>query len=266
MSEKYMNEKILDILSEIEKEYNVKVLLAVESGSRAWGFSSADSDWDVRFIYIHSPEYYYSLTPQPDTINLMLDERNLDFSGWDLRKALGLLMKTNPGMSDWLHSPIIYKKDEEFLTRILEEEMLFYNPLKGMYHFLSLSKKHYNRYLQKDNITLKRFLYYFRGLLACRWIDKNGAHVPVLFDDLVNATIQEEDIKTLVFDLLARKKTSREHDLDNVSPTLINYAEQIENYYQERLPKMEIEGVLGREDDLIKLLMDMIEKYYISVR
>lgn len=109
-----MKEKILQKLQEIEKLHNVKVLYAVESGSRAWGFASPDSDYDIRFIYQHEADYYLSLWEQPDVIEFMTED-DLDGSGWDLRKAVKLLAKSNAPLLEWLYSPVVYYQDDAFL-------------------------------------------------------------------------------------------------------------------------------------------------------
>ncbi len=96
-----------EALAQAEQRYDVKVLLAVESGSRAWGFASPDSDWDVRFIYVHRPEWYLGIDEKRDVIEEMLP-LDIDLAGWDLRKALRLFRKSNPPLLEWLRSPLNY--------------------------------------------------------------------------------------------------------------------------------------------------------------
>ena len=107
-----MKEIIQKKLEEIEKQEHVKIILAVESGSRAWGFESTDSDYDVRFIYVREPEMYLRLDTIRDVIEWQLDEV-FDICGWDIKKALQLLYKSNPTLFEWIHSPIVYKETEE---------------------------------------------------------------------------------------------------------------------------------------------------------
>lgn len=59
-----MRLQILKRLTEIEQLEHVKILYAVESGSRAWGFASTNSDYDIRFIYMHPLEWYLSLVDE----------------------------------------------------------------------------------------------------------------------------------------------------------------------------------------------------------
>ena len=107
-----METKILQRLKDIESKYDVKVLLAVESGSRAWGFASKDSDYDVRFVYVHRKEWYLTLVEGRDVIEELDSDGVMDFAGWDLKKALLLMGKGNCAFAEWLNSPIIYYKDE----------------------------------------------------------------------------------------------------------------------------------------------------------
>ena len=66
-----IEELILSKIREIEEKENIKVIHAIESGSRAWGFASPDSDYDVRFIYVRNKNFYLSL------------RENKDFIDWD---------------------------------------------------------------------------------------------------------------------------------------------------------------------------------------
>ena len=112
-----MKEKITKKLSIIEKEYNVKIIYACESGSRAWGFESQDSDYDVRFIYFHDLNWYLSVEDRRDVIEKPADGV-FDINGWDLRKTLKLLRKSNPPLLEWLQSPIVYNKIDNYAKLI----------------------------------------------------------------------------------------------------------------------------------------------------
>ena len=102
-----MQKEILKTLDQIEAQNNVKILYACESGSRAWGFPSPDSDYDVRYLYIRPVESYLKLFSERDVIEGPIDEVK-DFVGWDLQKALKLLMKGNAPLIEWVRSPIVY--------------------------------------------------------------------------------------------------------------------------------------------------------------
>ena len=108
-----MRETILEKLDEIEKRENIKILHCIESGSRAWGFASPDSDYDVRFIYVRPKEFYLRLDKTRDVIEWQLDD-TLDINGWDLQKPLRLLHSSTPTLFEWNNSPIVYKTMPEW--------------------------------------------------------------------------------------------------------------------------------------------------------
>jgi uncharacterized protein len=106
-------QRVRDALAQVETERNVRVLFACESGSRAWGFASRDSDYDVRFLYVHRRDWYLSVEDRRDVIERPIAD-DLDVSGWELRKALRLLRKSNPPLFEWLKSPVVYRRDPAF--------------------------------------------------------------------------------------------------------------------------------------------------------
>src|SRR5688500_1263199 len=105
-------ENIKTILKEIEQKKNIEILYACETGSRAWGFPSPDSDYDVRFIYRHNIDWYLSLSQKKDTIEFMAGD--LDVTGWDLRKCLMLLKKSNAPLIERFQSPMEYYSNSSF--------------------------------------------------------------------------------------------------------------------------------------------------------
>lgn len=226
---------IIEQLRRIEREYDVKILLAVESGSRAWGFASPDSDFDVRFIYVHKPQWYFSVGKRSDTIEYMSTDHLLDFSSRELRKTLQLLAKTNPNLSDWLLSDKIYLYDDEFLRVIREVQAKFYNPIHAMYHFFNIAKRHDEGYLRRNGCTLKKFLYFLRGLFVCEYIEKHCQHPPVDFRELVNSTVSDAALKNNIHSLLALKTKSKESDASAVDSALQDYTY---NLYNEREKKL----------------------------
>lgn len=221
---KTMREKIIESLRQLEKEKDIKILLAVESGSRAWGFSSSDSDYDVRFIYAHKPDWYLSVFPKKDVIERMIGNHLLDMSGWELRKTLQLLYKSNPNLADWLLTDQIYISEPEFLAEIRDMQSRYYNPIQAMYHFLSIAKKHDEKYLSKNGFTLKRFLYFLRGLLACEYIEAQKTHPPVEFERLVDATVKDQSQKQEIRKIIELKRISKESDNVIIDENLMNYA------------------------------------------
>lgn len=189
---KYRDIIIPEKLAEIEKRENVRILHCVESGSRAWGFASPDSDFDVRFIYVRPKDFYLRLDKTRDVIEWQLDEV-LDINGWDLQKALVLLHKSNPTLFEWNNSPIVYKTTPEWkaISDIISH---YFQQKSGLYHYLSTAKSNYREYLHGETVRLKKYFYVLRPLLACRWILEKQTPPPMLFTELADACLD----KTLV--------------------------------------------------------------------
>ena len=254
---------IIRYLQDVEREHCVRVLLAVESGSRAWGFESANSDWDVRFIYVHKPEWYFSIVPQRDVIEHMYDD-DVDLAGWDLKKALTLLRQSNPSLFEWLHSPIVYYQDEEFMRRIREVESDCFNPIRVMYHYNHIYLKHDARYLQREHCKMKVFFYYLRGILGCMWIDKNNTLPPVPFKELVVGTVEDANLRGKIDDLIRIKKSGEECDQHVVDAELFEYANHWAEYYNERIESFRPELNDAPTEALDAILYDMVMLQHVT--
>lgn len=248
---------IPDHLRDVEEEYDVKILLAVESGSRAWGFESKNSDWDVRFIYVHKPEWYFKVEEQRDVIERMYADE-VDLVGWELRKALSLLKRSNPSLLEWLNSPKVYYMDEDFANRIREVEKVYFNPIKCMYHYNHIYKKHNERYLQQEGFPIKRFLYYLHGVLACKWIETYLTLPPVAFKELVNATVDNKEIRSKIDELIESKKSGKESDIIFADKSVVEYAHKIDEYYNGTINSFRPGHTDMVADSLDKILYDMV--------
>jgi len=197
-----INEIITAKIAEIEQKENIRVLHAVESGSRAWGFASPDSDYDVRFIYVRPKDFYLQLEKTRDVIEWQLDE-TLDINGWDLQKALRLLHSSNPTLFEWNNSPIVYKTTEEW-TKIRTEINKYFSAKSGLYHYLNTANSNYREYLKGDMVKLKKYFHVVRPLLACKWILNKKCPPPMLFTELTDAVLEPE-MKPIIDDLLKAK-------------------------------------------------------------
>ena len=196
--------RVLQALDQIEAEHDVKVLFACESGSRGWGFASPDSDYDVRFVYVQRLPWYLTVEAQRDVIELPINDE-LDVSGWELRKALRLLRKSNPTLLEWLDSPVMYREEGLFLQSMRELGTRFFSALRGRYHYLAMAKKNFRGYLQGESVRLKKYLYVLRPLLAVRWIDAGMGMPPMRFAELVAGTVTDPVLIDEINRLLAIK-------------------------------------------------------------
>lgn len=185
-----MKDKILAKLNEIERIQNVRILLSVESGSRAWGFASPDSDYDVRFIYVRPMKDYLRLDKVRDVIELPIEDE-LDISGWDLSKALTLMRSSNPTLFEWLCSPIVYLKTD-IVQKLTETAEHCFSIKISLYHYLNMAKKAKYDSLTDNTIKIKKYCYILRALLACRWILDTGTMPPVLFETLKESCLPKE--------------------------------------------------------------------------
>lgn len=230
-------EELINIkLDEIEKKENVKILHAVESGSRAWGFASPDSDYDVRFIYVRPKAYYLKLEDTKDFIDWELNE-TLDINGWDLNKTLKLFHKSNATLFEWANSPMVYCTTEAWKSIYNAAESYFSVKL-SMYHYYGTAKSNFYEFLQDEYVKYKKYFYVIRPLLACKWIEEKSCPPPVLFETLMN-TMLEDEMKVLMVELLELKKTMKESDKGKCIDRLNQYIENRLVYYKDAIAEME---------------------------
>jgi len=237
-------------LRRIEAAYDVRVLYACESGSRAWGFASRDSDYDVRFLYIHPRDWYLSIENPRDVIEEPISE-GLDISGWELRKALRLLYKSNPPLLEWLKSPVVYMQDERFIQEFRELATEYYSPARCYLHYLHMAFGNARDYLKGDTVWLKKYLYVLRPMLACRWIERDLGEVPMRFDELVNAVVDEPDVRQAIAKLLEMKMSGEELDR---APKI----EALSRFIEVELPRLESRKVANE----ISSAMDSLNGFF----
>lgn len=217
-------------LVRIEQEHNVRVLYAVESGSRAWGFASRDSDFDVRFIYLHPLEWYLSIGERRDVIECPISGQ-LDISGWDLRKALGLFRKSNPPLLEWLGSPIVYQDCFGLADRLRQLMRESFSPLSCLHHYLHMAKGNYRDYLRGETVRVKKYFYVLRPILACAWIEKHRSMPPTEFARLYTDACLPSSLTAIIEGLLLRKMNGDELDMEPRIAILNDYLdEQIEHF------------------------------------
>lgn len=204
-----MDDQIRAALEQIEGNEGVRVLYAVESGSRAWGFASSDSDWDVRFIYLRPPGWYLSIQDRRDVLEYPLSPGGLDVSGWDLQKALRLFAKSNPPMMEWLRSPIIYREAFSTTAKLRRLSEAFFSSRSCLHHYFHMGEGNFKDYLRGARVRVKKYFYVLRPLLACRWIEAHDTMPPMEFDKLV-ADQLPEGLRPAVADLTARKRSGEE--------------------------------------------------------
>ncbi|HRY15422.1 MAG: nucleotidyltransferase domain-containing protein [Candidatus Competibacteraceae bacterium] len=202
---------IRERLAAIERTHAVRILYACESGSRAWGFASPDSDYDVRFIYVRPRDEYLciDLERRRDVIECPI-EGVFDINGWDWRKALQLMCKGNPPLFEWLHSPLVYRAQPGFQAAMQTVIPRYYAPLSCAWHYLHMARGNDREYLQGDRVRLKKYLYVLRPLLAVNWLESGRGIVPMRFYTLVETLIPPGALRGAMDHLLQLKQGGEE--------------------------------------------------------
>lgn len=203
-----MFQEVQDYLKRIEKEHDVIVLHAIESGSRAWGFPSPDSDYDVRFVYMHAKDWYLQLNEQRDVIEVPISDE-LDIAGWDLRKALNLSNKGNAVIQEWMISPIVYQQASSFVSLASMVQEAF-NPVAVYHHYRSMAKKAYADIEQSEQKKLKRFFYFARAALSAKWLIEKQTMPSILFSDLLGELVLDNFIYEKISALVTQKMSEPE--------------------------------------------------------
>lgn len=233
-----MKRTIRQELERIERDEQVKIIYACESGSRAWGFPSQDSDYDVRFLYVRPLEWYLSIEEQRDVIEVPISDQ-LDISGWDLRKALKLFRKSNPPLLEWLQSPIRYDERYSVAEHIRALSPLTFSPKSCMYHYLNMAKGNFRDYLQGERVKIKKYFYVLRPLLACGWIERHNTMPPMEFEQLVDELIPANtSLYIEIAELLRRKKAGDELDLEPQLPAIHSFLKERIAWYEQRAGAM----------------------------
>ena len=245
---------IMQRLAAVEKEHNVRILLAVESGSRAWGFASPNSDYDVRFIYARPADWYLAvdLEDRRDVIEYPIVD-DIDLNGWDVRKALQLFWKSNPAFVEWIHSPIVYIENGGFAdgARALVTDV--YSRHSGIYHYRSMAKTNYRNYLRDAMVPLKKYFYVLRPLLSVRWLDRYQTPAPIEFHKLLHLLDDAPALQAEIDILLAKKTPAPELGLAPQVPALNHFIEaeleRLEAAHIEHVPRS---NVIDRLNDLFQ--------------
>lgn len=234
-----MTETILQKLHELEQAENIKILYACESGSRAWGFASPDSDFDVRFIYVRPASDYLVITDLADNVGLPVNEV-LDIGGWDIRKALKLFLKSNSTLYEWLQSPIVYQANVTFADDLRKLMSAYFSLRSGANHYLSMAHNTLRDDLQTGQVKLKRYFYALRPALACLWIVEKQSVPPMEFESL-RVMITDAKVQNAIDELLVIKKDAVEKALIAPVPLLNEWLSDALDWCKERIPTLSSE-------------------------
>ena len=195
--------------SELEKEHEFTILFAVESGSRLWGMSSKDSDYDVHLVFFYPSKNYLSIQKPKDTFTWMSGNKILDINGFDIYKYARLLLKSNPNMIDWTMSNIIYYGDKSKINPLIEFTKNDFNPFT-LYNFYYSISENALKLIDKGNRHYKKYLYVLRGLLNAKWLVEMKSLPPYNFEKVVNELSLDINLQNAILELLAKKRKASE--------------------------------------------------------
>ena len=209
-------------LSQIEQQKNIRIVYACESGSRAWGFASPDSDYDVRFIYVRPLSDYLKVKAVPDFLECELNEV-YDINGWDLKKFFKQLYKSNPVIFEWANSPIVYRESPEWerIKAVMKDYVL---QVEMLHHYRGMAKSNVRSNFATSEVVLKKYLYVLRPVLACLWLMQKHTVPPTEFSKLVEEVLPVE-LKVSVDELLAVKMKSGEKEKGERIPQIDSFIE-----------------------------------------
>jgi predicted nucleotidyltransferase len=254
-----MKNRILKELDNIEHTHSVRIIYACESGSRAWGFASKDSDYDVRFIYAHPNDWYLSIAEKKDVIEIPVNQE-LDISGWDIRKSLRLLRKSNSPLLEWLSSPIVYKNVEAAVVPFYTLSKRAFLPESSCHHYLSMARNSIAKFQNEQDVKIKSYLYAARTLLCCKWIIERINQPPMQIQDLLNEYLPTGKIRNFLDALIDLKGNDSES-------TRIERSSQFEEYMNEefhsldaKIPKNPDKIPLKEFDSVFKNILERLNK------
>ena len=231
-----MKNRIVRELKKIEKTYDVKVIYASESGSRAWGFASEDSDYDVRFIYVHPKDWYLTIADKRDVIEIPFDGE-LDINGWDVRKSLKLLRKSNSPLLEWLSSPVKYINIKPVMNAFVELSADSFLPESSCHHYLSMAQNFIVNFNNGKKVKVKFYLYSIRTILCCKWIIWRLNQPPMKIQDLLKELLPSGEIRKIVDELICAKIRGAESTNIKRSLKFEEYLYEQLDFVKNKIPK-----------------------------
>lgn len=251
-----MISRIEQELSEIEIKYSVKIIYACESGSRAWGFASENSDYDVRFIYAHTKNWYLTIDEKRDVIETPIDG-DLDINGWDIRKSLMLLRKSNSPLLEWISSPIKYKNVESIMNSFVELSEDAFLPESSCHHYLSMAKNIISNFDDGETIKMKSYLYAVRTILCCKWIVNRLNQPPMRIQELIDEYLSSGYLNELVKNLIDEKSRGTESSKIKRCLDFEDYLKDQLNTLESKIPKNPIKLPIERFDSVFQEILSL---------
>jgi len=217
-----IKQAILQKLHETQEAYQVKIPLAIESGSRGWGFAATNADYDCRFLYVHKKEWYLSVLERKEFIEYAVDEV-FDIKGYDITRVLKYIMKPQAAIYEWISSNEIYICNEPVHTQLQALAAAFFNPIPISHHYLSLAKKMFAEINDAESAKIKKYFYILRPIANLNFIWQHRKMPYMEYDKTLAEIDLKPEILSAIQDLTARKMAAKEHDLITKFEPLVNY-------------------------------------------
>lgn len=221
-------------LQQIEQQHNIQIIYACESGSRAWGFASPNSDYDVRFIYMHPMEKYLAIEPIKNQLTFPITSE-LDIHGWDLKKTLQLIHKSNATPFEWLQSPIIYQQQTDLAQQLWRLCAHYFNPRGNVHHYLGIASSALQN-LSGRQIKIKQLFYILRPLLSACWCIQHKQIAPMTITPLLQ--LLQADLHKHILELIDFKNTVIESHIIEISSNLHDYITTTTNHIKSQIPQL----------------------------
>ena len=254
-----VEQDIQDALARAEAEHGVRILHAAESGSRAWGFASPDSDYDVRFFYAHSRDWYLSVYPGRDVIEYPITGV-FDISGWDVRKTLQLCLKSNAIVMEWLTSPILYRAEDAFSQALKEFWLRVADRKALLHHYVNMGTRQVDQnWRTREVIAVKKYLYVLRPAMALRWLRLRGEDLhdlPMNMQELMHGCDLPEDVRGEIDALILRKADLNEGQETGRIALLDHFAEG-----EFAAAEMLIDSLTARKDNFAAEADDFLRRW-----
>ena len=247
---------ILERLATIEPDHGIKILFACESGSRGWGFPSPDSDYDVRFIYLRSKRSYLSIEEKKQELHFPISDE-LDINGWDLKKVLRLMLKSNTTPFEWLQSPMIYSACDGFRDRLWGLCQDYFSQRINTHHYLGIAIGALEGLSNGNAIRIKKLFYVLRPLLASKWCLERNEIAPMEMLPLME--LLPDALKAETEELIRLKSGLNEAHMITISDAMLQFIlEEKERISQ---ASSSLPGQIFSTEKLNDFFTDAIELY-----
>lgn len=257
--------KIHAALERLEHEHNIKILYACELGSRVWGFSSPNSDYDVKFIYVRQPKDYLLLQPKKDTITELAENNTLDLVGWDLRKVLHGISKSSVSIFEWFDSPTIYRNYFDFHADLLAQVPQWFSSIRAEHYYINLVKLNLNKYIDShDRVIWKKYLMVIRPLLAAIWVRQNKSIPPLSIDTLLQILPARERIAAVTIESMIFGLSAHSYPQPLVGPTIPIVQKFINQYLNDFLCPADVSSEVIPHNVDITSLDDIAARYILE--